>query len=82
VILGIGYVLIAILAGGIVTGYPLALLGVILVILALQRGYTTLRQAEAYWLLIGIAALGVLVDLGVALVLGVGADAVLRRRRG
>jgi MFS superfamily sulfate permease-like transporter len=80
VILGVGYILIAILAVGLITAYPLAMLGVILVVIASQLAYTSLQQASEYWLVIGIAVLGVLINLGLALVFGVLVYAVLRWR--
>ncbi len=80
VILGVGYILVAVLAIGLVAAYPLAILGVILIVIAFQLGYTSLRRASEYWLVIGIAVLGVLVNLGIALILGVVTYILLRHR--
>lgn len=77
VILGVGYILIAVLAVGLVAVYPLAMLGVILIVIASQLGYTSLRRASEYRLVIGIAVLGVLVNLGIALLVGIVIYAVL-----
>ncbi len=57
------------------------MLGVILVIVASKRRSTSIQQTERYWLVIGIAALSVLVNLGMALVVGVDSYAVLQRRK-
>lgn len=80
VILGVGYILLAILAVGIVGSYPMAMLGVILLVIAFQLGYTSIRRADQGWLVMGIAILGVLVNLGIALVIGVIAYQVLNHR--
>jgi MFS superfamily sulfate permease-like transporter len=80
VILGIGYVLVAVLAVGIIAAYPLPMLGVILVVIALRLAYTSIRQAEEYWVVIGIAVLGILVNLGIALIVGIVAYVLIRRQ--
>ncbi|MFT4922528.1 MAG: MFS superfamily sulfate permease-like transporter [Haloarculaceae archaeon] len=78
VILGLGYVSVALLAVQIVAAYPVAMLGVILVLIALQLGRTSLEQAEEYPLVIGIGGLGLTVNLGVAFVAGVAAHLFFR----
>jgi MFS superfamily sulfate permease-like transporter len=80
VILGIGYVLTAVFAAGLIVAFPLAMLGVILLVIAFQLGSTSLREASEYWLVIGIAILGVLINLGLALIVGVVAYVISRRR--
>ena len=82
VILGVGYVLTAVFAVGLLIAYPIAMLGVILVIIAAQLGYTSLERADEYWLVIGIALLGVLVNLGIALLVGVLAYVIVGRLYG
>jgi predicted phosphodiesterase len=79
-ILGGGYILTAVLAVGLITAYPLAMLGMILIVIAAQLGYTSLRQASEYWLVIGIAVLGVIVNLGIALIVGIVVFLVFRHR--
>lgn len=81
VILGIGYVVVAIFAVGIVAAYPLAMLGIVLVLVALQLGHTSLRRTDRYPLVIAIGAIGLLVNLGVAFVVGVLAYLLLQRQR-
>lgn len=71
VILGLGYVLVAVLAVELVTAYPLAVLGVILAVIAGQLGWTSVRQTDEYLVVIGVGVLGVLVNLGIAFVAGV-----------
>lgn len=80
IILGIGYIVLAVFGVALVVAYPVAMLGVILVLVAAQLGYTSLRRASDYWLVISIGLIGLLVNLGVALVLGVLVFVVLRRR--
>lgn len=70
IFLGIGYVLLAVGAAGLVTVYPLSMLGVILALIALQLAKTSLQQTQAYPLVIGIGLLGVVINLGVAFVVG------------
>jgi hypothetical protein len=79
VILGLGYVAVALLAVGIVAAYPVAMLGVILVLIALQLGRTSLEKADEYPLVLGIGVLGVLVNLGVAFVAGIAAHLFFQR---
>lgn len=71
VILGLGYLAVALLAAGLVAAYPVPMLGVVLVLVAAQLGRTSLDRAEAYPLVVGIGVLGVVVNLGVAFVAGI-----------
>lgn len=71
VILGIGYLLVAIFAVELVTTYPVAVLGVILVIIAAQLGWTSVQKTDEYLLVLGVGALGILVNLGIAFVVGI-----------
>lgn len=72
IILGVGYIAVALLAVGLVAVYPTAMLGIILGLIAVQIGWTSVRQSEAYLLVIGLGVLGLLVNLAVAFVVGVG----------
>ncbi|KTG28677.1 putative sulfate/molybdate transporter [Haloferax profundi] len=72
VILGVGYVVVALVAVELVAAYPLAMLGVVLTVIALQLGRTSIRKTDEYVLVVGIGILGVVVNLGVAFVVGVG----------
>lgn len=80
IILGLGYIAVALLAVGLVTAYPVAMLGVILALIALQLGQTSIQQAQAYPLVVGIGVLGVIVNLGVAFVVGIAVYLVVRPR--
>jgi MFS superfamily sulfate permease-like transporter len=73
VVLGLGYVLVALFAVGLVAAYPLSMLGAILTLVALQLGRTSLRKAEPddYLLVVGVGVCGLVVNLGVAFVAGV-----------
>jgi hypothetical protein len=71
VILGIGYVAVAVLAASLVAAYPVAMLGVILAVIAVQFGKTSLQRAETYPLVVGVGVLGLLTNLGVAFVAGI-----------
>lgn len=70
-VLGGGYVLLAVLAVELVTAYPVAVLGVILVVIAGQLVWTSIRQTDEYLLVLGVGILGVLVNLGIAFVIGI-----------
>lgn len=82
VILGLGYIALAILAIGLVTAYPIAMLGIILVLVALQLAQTSIHQTQSYPLVVGIGVLGVIANLGVAFVVGIGLYLVLEHREG
>ncbi|MEF8781095.1 MAG: putative sulfate/molybdate transporter [Haloferacaceae archaeon] len=78
VVLGIGYAAVAVLGVGLVAAYPVSMLGVILALVALQLGRTSLRRAEHYPVVIAVAVCGLVVNLGAAFVLGAVADALRR----
>ena len=82
VFLGIGYVLLAVGAVGLVAVYPLSMLGVILALVALQLAKTSLQQAQAYPLVIGIGLLGLVINLGVAFVVGLAVYLYVNRTEG
>jgi len=71
VILGLGYIAVALVAVGLVTAYPISMLGIILMLIALQLGKTSLQHTRKYSLVVGIGVLGLLVNLGVAFVAGI-----------
>ena len=71
VVLGVGYVAVALLGGGIVAAYPVSMLGVILALIGLQLARTSLESAESWGLVVAIGVLGLLVNLGVAFLVGV-----------
>jgi len=81
VILGIGYVGVAIVAVGLVAAYPTAMLGVILALVALQLGWTSLDETDQSLFVVGVGALGLLVNLAVAFLAGIVVWLALLRRR-
>lgn len=80
VILGLGYIAVALVAVGLVTAYPISMLGVILMLIALQLGKTSLQHTRKYSLVVGIGVFGLLVNLGVAFVAGILAYLLFQRR--
>jgi len=82
VVLGLGYIAAALLAVGLVAAYPVPMLGVVLVLIALELGRTSLGNAEAYPLVVVVGVLGVAVNLGVAFVVGVALSLLSQRRGG
>ncbi|MFW6003626.1 MAG: putative sulfate/molybdate transporter [Halanaeroarchaeum sp.] len=80
VILGLVYLALSVFAVGLVAAYPTSMLGVILVLIAVQLGRTSIREAEATVMVVGIGVLGVVVNLGVAFVVGIGAYLALQHR--
>lgn len=81
VMLGIGYVGVAVLGEGLAAAYPVAVLGVILALIALQLARTSLQHAQDYLLVIGIGVCGIVINLGVAFVAGILVYLLLRHRR-
>lgn len=80
VLLGVGYMVIALVAVGLVAAYPVSMLGVIPVLIGLQLGRTSLAESQAYPLVIGVGILGLVVNLGVVFLVGGLVDLVLQRR--
>ncbi|WP_396611772.1 putative sulfate/molybdate transporter [Haloferax sp. S1W] len=78
VVLGIGYVLVALFAVDVAAAYPVSMLGVVLALIGVQLGRTSLREVGggAYPFVVAVGMVGVLVNLGVAFVGGVGVWAV------
>jgi len=79
VVLGVGYLLVALLAVDLVAAYPLAVLGVVLGLVAVGLGRTSVERADAPLAAVALGALGLVVGLGVAFVAGTAAYALLRR---
>jgi hypothetical protein len=84
VILGVGYLALALVAAGaLLAAFPLALLGVLLVIIAFELGraaFEPVDDARAIGLVVGVGVVGLAVNVGVAFVLGTVAFWVLSRR--
>ncbi|QCC47419.1 putative sulfate/molybdate transporter [Halobellus limi] len=74
-ILGILYALAAVLAVGVVAAFPLAMLGVVLAVIAVELGRAGL-DTDDLPLTVGIGVLGVLTNVGVAFVVGVAVQRV------
>jgi hypothetical protein len=77
VILGLGYVLVAVFAVGFVAAYPVAVLGVVLALIALQLGSTSLDRTDEHLFVVAVGALGLAINLGVAFVVGIGVHLLL-----
>lgn len=77
VVLG-GLYLAAALVAGVVAAFPIAVLGVLLVIVAIQLGRSA-ATTDAPLLTLGVGLLGLLVNVGVAFVVAVGVSALRRR---
>ena len=79
VVLGVGYVLAAVGAVGLVAAYPLSMLGIVLALVAVELGRAGLRT-DRYPMVVGIGLLGLATNLGVAFVVGTAAYLVSERR--
>ncbi|MFC4542874.1 putative sulfate/molybdate transporter [Halosolutus amylolyticus] len=83
VILGAGYLALALIAGGaLLAAFPLALLGVLLVVVALELGRAALDPVSgvrSLAIVTGVGFLGVAVNVGVAFVLGAAVFRLLDR---
>ncbi|ODR80759.1 sulfate transporter [Haladaptatus sp. W1] len=71
-VLGIMYALAAIFAASVVAAFPLSVLGVVLVVVAFSLGRSGL-DTENRWFAVGVGLLGLLTNVGIAFVVGVGA---------
>ena len=78
IVLGLGYIGIGLLAGGLLAVYPHAMLGVILVLVALELGRTSLKT-DRYLLVGAVGVLGFLTNIGLALVVGIAVDRLRER---
>jgi hypothetical protein len=82
VILGVAYLTVALLAVGMVTAYPISVLGVILALVAAQLGWTSLSEASSRLFVVAIGALGLVVNLAAAFLAGIVISLCIRRLRG
>ncbi|MFB6121871.1 MAG: putative sulfate/molybdate transporter [Haloferacaceae archaeon] len=78
VVLGALYLLAALVAG-VVVAFPTAVLGVLLLLVAVQLGESA-RRTESLPVTVGVGVVGLLVNVGVAFVLGAGVHWYLDRR--
>ncbi len=69
-VLGAGYVVVALGAVGLVMAFPLSMLGVVLAVVAAELAHASFRTTDR-WLVVVIGLLGVLTSIGVAFVVGV-----------
>ncbi|ELZ78081.1 sulfate transporter family permease [Haloferax larsenii JCM 13917] len=81
VVLGIGYVLVALFAVDVAAAYPVSMLGVVLAIIGVQLGRTSLREVGggAYPFVVAVGVVGVVANLGVAFVGGIALWLVWKR---
>ncbi len=77
-VLGVLYALAAIFAVSIVAAFPLAVLGVVLAVVALELGRSGLDTDDP-WFAVGIGVLGLLTNVGIAFVVGVVAWAIRKK---
>ncbi|ELY61375.1 sulfate transporter [Natronococcus amylolyticus DSM 10524] len=84
VLLGIGYLALALVAAGaLLAAFPLALLGVLLVVVAIELGraaFAPVDDGRALALVVGVGVVGLAVNVGVAFVLGAVVFWLLSRR--
>jgi MFS superfamily sulfate permease-like transporter len=80
IILGTGYIAAALLAVDLVAAYPIAVLGTVLVLIGLQLARTSIQRTETHLLVIGIGVLGVVINLGLAFVVGTAVYLLFDRR--
>ncbi|WP_254765818.1 putative sulfate/molybdate transporter [Salinilacihabitans rarus] len=85
VILGVGYLLLALVAAGaVLAAFPLAILGVLLAVVALELGRTALgavSDARSLAVVVGVGLVGLVGNVGVAFVLGAVAHRLLATER-
>lgn len=77
-ILGVIYAVAAVLAVGVVAAFPLAMLGVVLVLIAIELGRAGL-DTEHMPLTLGVGILGLITNVGVAFAVGIVGNLVLNR---
>ncbi len=78
VVLGVGYLLVALLAADLVAAYPPSVLGVVLGLVAVSLGRTSVARADEPLVVVGLGALGLVAGLGVAFLAGTATYALLR----
>lgn len=66
--LGLTYILLTLATVGLITAYPLSMLGVILVLVALQLAHTSLQHTTHYIFVIDVRLLGVLTNIDLAFI--------------
>ncbi|MFD1563373.1 putative sulfate/molybdate transporter [Haloarchaeobius amylolyticus] len=85
VLLGIGYLALAVVAGGaLLTAFPLAVLGALLVVVALELGraaFEPVADARSLAVVAGVGVVGLAINVGVAFALGTVVFWVLSRQR-
>jgi MFS superfamily sulfate permease-like transporter len=79
-LLAAGYVFVAVLAVGVFAAFPLAMLGVLLALVAVELGRSALRT-DRLWLTVAVGLCGLLTNVGVAFVAGVAASLLLASER-
>lgn len=79
-VLGIGYIALGFAAVGLLVTFPTAMLGVILILVALELGRASLK-ADTYPVILFVGTVGVLTNVGLALVAGIVVDRALHRWR-
>ena len=77
-LLAAGYLAVAVGALALLQSFPIALVGVLLLIVAAELGLTALGTTDDRWLAILVGVIGVTTNLGVALIIGL-TTAHLRR---
>lgn len=81
VILGVGYLALALVAtGAVVTAFPLAMLGVLLALVALSLG-SSVKESSDLPLSVGIGLLALVWNIGAAFVLGICVHLLFERYR-
>jgi hypothetical protein len=78
VVLGVGYLLVALLAADLVAAYPPSVLGVVLGLVAVSLGRTSVARADEPLVVVVVGVLGLVAGLGVAFLAGTAAYALLR----
>ena len=79
-ILACGYGVVAVAAVGVFAAFPLAMLGVLLALVAVELGRSALRT-DRLWLTVAVGLCGLLANVGVAFVAGVAVSILLRTGR-
>jgi MFS superfamily sulfate permease-like transporter len=79
-LLAVGYALVAVFAVGLFPSFPMAVLGVLLALVAVELGRSALRT-ERLWLTVALGLCGLATNVGVAFVAGVALSLSLRRLR-
>ncbi|RQG96575.1 putative sulfate/molybdate transporter [Natrarchaeobius chitinivorans] len=83
VLLGLGYLALALVAAGaLLAAFPMALLGVLLAVVALELGraaFAPIDDGRALALVVGVGVAGLAINVGVAFVLGAAAFWLLSR---